>query len=274
MLIRYATLALSISVLGTPPAWAQPAPKLTYFDKIIDLTELISPPPPVDSDAWKEDLDGVLEVQQNRTDARFGVRSPKKCLQSTSSTRCLGRSSTLVICRLWTRSSRGCKETRGRFLSQLRTLSSVQRPITVSKLVLKLGGTPPRLPTGYPSGGTVFTMSTAILLAKMIPEKRFDLFERDREYGKNRILIGEHFPRDIRAGEIAATVIVHALMEKPAFMRDLEAARVELRQVLGYPAEPDPVGSVKLEILFQVPAFGEVVAGPNLAHRTHSTWRR
>ena len=120
-----------------------------------------------------------------------------------------------------------------------------QRPITVSKLVLKLGGTPPRLPTGYPSGGTVFTMSTAILLAKMIPEKRYDLFERDREYGKNRILIGEHFPRDIRAGEIAATVIVQALMEKPAFMRDLEAARVELRQVLGYPAEPDTVGSVK-----------------------------
>ena len=88
-------------------------------------------------------------------------------------------------------------------------------------------------------------MSTAILLAKMIPEKRYELFERDREYGKNRILIGEHFPRDIRAGEIAATVITHALMEKPAFMRDLEVARVELRQVLGYPAEPDMVGSVK-----------------------------
>jgi hypothetical protein len=34
-------------------------------------------------------------------------------------------------------------------------------------------------------------------------------------------------------------------MEKPAFMRDLEAARVELRQVLGYPAEPEAVGAVK-----------------------------
>jgi hypothetical protein len=35
------------------------------------------------------------------------------------------------------------------------------------------------------------------------------------------------------------------MMENPAFMRDLEPARVELRQVLGYPAEPDAVGSVK-----------------------------
>jgi hypothetical protein len=58
-------------------------------------------------------------------------------------------------------------------------------------------------------------------------------------------MIGEHFPRDIRSGEIAATVIVHALMEVPAFMRDFQAARAELRQVLDYPAEPEPVGSTK-----------------------------
>ena len=33
--------------------------------------------------------------------------------------------------------------------------------------------------------------------------------------------------------------------ELKAMLRDLEAARVELRQVLGYPAEPDAVGTVK-----------------------------
>jgi hypothetical protein len=58
-------------------------------------------------------------------------------------------------------------------------------------------------------------------------------------------MIGEHFPRDVRGGEIAGTVIVYALMEVPAFMRDFEAARVELRQVLGYPPEPEPTGSSK-----------------------------
>lgn len=119
-----------------------------------------------------------------------------------------------------------------------------QRPFALSKQVVALGGTP-RLPTGYPSGGTVFTTSTAILLAQMIPEKRLELHERNREYNMNRIMIGEHFPRDIRAGEIAGTVVTHTLMGKPAFMRDLEAARVELRQVLSYPDEPDAVASVK-----------------------------
>ena len=61
----------------------------------------------------------------------------------------------------------------------------------------------------------------------------------------NRVVLGQHFPRDIRAGEIAGTVIAYAMMQTPAFMSDLQAARAELRQVLGYPAEPDAVGAAK-----------------------------
>ena len=120
------------------------------------------------------------------------------------------------------------------------------RPAAASKLVLALGGTP-RLPTAYPSGGVVFTTLTAIVLSKMIPEKRFDLSERNREYAVNRVVLGQHFPRDIRAGEIAGTVIAYALMDTSTFMHDLQAARTELRLVLGYPAEPDAVGSVRLK---------------------------
>ena len=110
------------------------------------------------------------------------------------------------------------------------------RPAAASKDVLALGGTP-RLPTAYPSGGVVFTTVTAIVLSKMVPEKRFELSERNREYAPNRIVLGQHFPRDVRAGEIAGTVITYAMMQTPEFMRDLHAARGELRQVLGYPAE-------------------------------------
>ena len=46
------------------------------------------------------------------------------------------------------------------------------------------------------------------------------------------------------AGETAGTLIAFALMQMPAFVRDLEAARIELRKVLGYPAEPVAVGSL------------------------------
>jgi hypothetical protein len=63
--------------------------------------------------------------------------------------------------------------------------------------------------------------------------------ERNREYATNRVALGQHFPRDVRAGEIAGTVITYAMMQTPEFMRDLQASKVELRQALGYPAEPD-----------------------------------
>jgi acid phosphatase (class A) len=243
MLIRYATLALLISVLGTPPAWAQPAPKLTYFDQIIDMTELLPPPPPLNSEAWTEDLNGVLEAQENRTEAQVRRALAQKTLTIYLFDEVLGpkfNARNLPITEAFFQKMQG--DARAVLVTAKNTIQR-QRPIALSKQVLALGGTP-RLPTGYPSGGTVFTTSTAILLAKMIPEKRFELHERNREYNLNRIMIGEHFPRDIRAGEIAGTVIAHALLGKPAFVRDLEEVRVELRQVLGYPAEPDAVGSV------------------------------
>ena len=89
------------------------------------------------------------------------------------------------------------------------------------------------------------TTLTAIVLSKMVPEQRFELSECNREFALNRVVIGQHFPRDIRAGEIAGTVIAYAMMEVPAFMRDLEPARTELRQVLGLPAEPVAAGPEK-----------------------------
>jgi acid phosphatase (class A) len=116
------------------------------------------------------------------------------------------------------------------------------RPALSSKDVMALGGTP-RLPTGYPSGGVVMTTLTAIMLSKMVPEKRFALFERNHEYALHRVVLGQHYPRDVRASEIAGAVIAHAMLEQPAFVKDLEAARAELRGVLGLP--PLPAGKAQ-----------------------------
>jgi acid phosphatase (class A) len=205
---------------------------------------LLPPPPPVDSEAWKEDLAGVVEAQENRTEAQLRRALAQKTLSIYLFDEVLGpqfNARNLPVTEAFFQRMQG--DARAVLIAAKNAIQR-QRPFALSKQVVALGGTP-RLPTGYPSGGTVFTTSTAILLAKMIPEKRLELHERNREYNMNRIMIGEHFPRDIRAGEIAGTVVTHALMGKPAFMRDFEAARVELRQVLSYPAEPDAVASVK-----------------------------
>ena len=240
-IIRYATLALLISVLGAPPAWAQ---KLNYLSQVIDMPELIPPPPAPDTEAFEEDLAGVVEIQQNRTEAKVQRALAEKVLTIYQFTDVLGPKFNAKNLPVTDAFFQRMQADARAVLIAAKNAIQRPRPFAVSKLVQPLGGAP-RLPTGYPSGGTIFITSTAILLAKMIPEKRYELHERSREIGLNRIMIGEHFPRDIRSGEIAATVIVYALMESPAFVRDFQETRAELRQGLGYPAEPEAVGSAK-----------------------------
>ena len=243
-MMRYATLALLVCVVGAPPTWAQNAQKMNYLGQLIDMTELIPPPPPRDSEARKEDLAGVMEMQENRTEAQVRRAIADNILSIYRFDDVLGpkfKKENLPVTDAFL--EKALADQRAILIATKNALQR-PRPAAAHKEVLALGGTP-RLPTAYPSGGVVFTTLTAIVLSKMVPEKRFELSERNREYAVNRVVLGQHFPRDIRAGEIAGTVIAHALMETPAFMSDLLAARAELRQVLGYPAEPEVVGAVR-----------------------------
>ena len=67
----------------------------------------------------------------------------------------------------------------------------------------------------------------------MVPEKSAALYARGAEYGLNRVLAGVHFPSDVEAGRISATVIAAAMMRNPNFQKEFEAAKIELRRALG-----------------------------------------
>jgi acid phosphatase (class A) len=243
MLVRVTTLSVVMAMLGAPSAWAQ-VPKMNYLGQIIDLTELIPPPPPPNSDAQKSDLADVIIMQEQRTDAQIRRAIEDNVLSIYRFDDVLGpkfKRDNLPLMDAFM--ERAQADARAILIAAKNALQR-PRPAAASTDVLALGGTP-RLPTAYPSGGVVFTTLTSIVLSKMVPEKRFELAERNHEYAVNRVVLGQHFPRDIRAGEIAGTVIAYALMEKPDFMRDLQGARTELRKVLGLPAEPPAVAPVK-----------------------------
>lgn len=239
MVIRYAVLALLSSVLAAPAATAQnQEQKLNYLAQVIDLTVLIPPPPPPESEAAKMDLADVIEMQENRTEAQVKRAIADNVLSIYRFDDVLGpkfKRENLPVMDAFLEKAQG--DARAILIAAKNALQR-PRPALASKDVHALGGTP-RLPTAYPSGGVVYTTLAAIVLAKMVPEKRFELSERSREYAINRVVLGQHFPRDIRAGEISGTVVAHALMELPAFQRDFEAARMELRKVLGLPSEPE-----------------------------------
>jgi acid phosphatase (class A) len=233
------TLALLIAVLGAPPASAQ---QMNYLKQTIDLTELIPPPPPANSMEQRQDLADVIEMQEKRTEAQVKRAMADNVLSIYRFDDVLGPKFTKSNLPVTDAFFEKMHADQRAILIAAKNALQRPRPALASKDVMALGGTP-RLPTGYPSGGVVMTTLTSIILAKMVPEKRFELSERNHEYALHRVVLGQHFPRDVRAGEIAGTVIAHALMETPAFMRDLQAARTEVRQALGYPAEPAAASS-------------------------------
>jgi membrane-associated phospholipid phosphatase len=90
----------------------------------------------------------------------------------------------------------------------------------------------------YPSGHSAFGTICALVLADIVPEKRYELFARGREYGAARLVVGAHFPDDVESGRIAGTLATALMRQNARFQHDLAEARVSLRAALGLAAEP------------------------------------
>jgi acid phosphatase (class A) len=86
--------------------------------------------------------------------------------------------------------------------------------------------------TSYPSGHTAYGWTTALVLARVAPDKAQALLQRAVEYADSRVICGMHFPSDVEAGRQLATAVVAHLDNLPEFQRDLEAARAELAAAL------------------------------------------
>jgi len=85
----------------------------------------------------------------------------------------------------------------------------------------------------YPSGHTSRSTMMAIILSKMVPEKRVAIFDRANEYAQSRIIGGMHYPQDLEAGRRAGSAMAATLLASPTFMADFEVSRAEIRKALG-----------------------------------------
>jgi acid phosphatase (class A) len=85
----------------------------------------------------------------------------------------------------------------------------------------------------YPSGHSTVGTLMGIELANMLPEKRAAIMARAWEFGHNRVVGGIHYASDIEMGRISGTVIAQTISTHPDFKDEFEAAKAELRAVLG-----------------------------------------
>ncbi len=85
----------------------------------------------------------------------------------------------------------------------------------------------------YPSGHATNGTAIAIVLAKMLPEKKDELMARAKDYGWSRMIVGVHYRSDLDAGHASGALMAQALMSNADFLKEFEPAKAEMRKALG-----------------------------------------
>jgi acid phosphatase (class A) len=226
------TLPVLLLVLGFA-ANASAAELVFLTPKRVELLKILPPPPPPHSEEQKRDMQAVLDMQKHRTQSQIDRALADNVLSIYRFDDVLGpkfKAATLPVADEFFKRMHADARL---ILNQTKAAWVRLRPYKVNAEVAPLGGTP-RTEFAYPSGTTIFGTLTGIMLANMIPEKQVELFNRSAEFVHNRVVLGVHYPSDITASQMGATALAAAFFDTPAFVKEYDAARDELRKVLGY----------------------------------------
>jgi acid phosphatase (class A) len=203
--------------------------------KEINLLMLLPSPPANDSVTTKAELGEVLTLQVTRTpdmearavaDATENIWRFAEVINNPKFTAAALPKFTAFFDRV--------VETEGDVVDPAKDVWKRPRPHLYSDLVRPV--VPISKSGAYPSGHATVGTLMAIVLSNMLPEKRAQIMTRAWEYGHNRLVGGIHFASDIEMGRIAGTVIAQTISTHPDFKTEFEAAKAELRGVLGMDA--------------------------------------
>ena len=221
------TSVIAIYLAG--PALADGQAYLAATD--VPVLKLLAPPPSNDSAQTRTELDAVLAMQARRTQAQADHAVADQ--EETVFRFLAGMGVVVDLSKLPLKKnlSANISETEEVITDAGKKGFGRPRPPLVDaniKPVVRLSKS-----NAYPSGHTTFGTVTGIVLAQMWPENKTAIFARIDDYGMSRMIGGVHYASDIEAGKIAGTAIASALFQNQAFLADFEAARKELRAVLG-----------------------------------------
>ena len=83
----------------------------------------------------------------------------------------------------------------------------------------------------YPSGHTIRSWLTALLLSEINPASANAVFKRAWQYGESRVVAGAHWQSDVDASRLAASIGYSRLQTSPAFRAQMSLAQEEFRRV-------------------------------------------
>ena len=197
----------------------------------IDLLQILEPPPSPDSAAGKTDLQGVLAAVNSRTEASIKQAQDDDQRTVFRFADVMGPNFRAETLPLTAQLFQHVYEDGNAATLAAKTFFQRKRPFVVDSDIKIIVVQAPDF--SYPSNHSTFGNESGILLAAMVPEKAVAIFARAADYAHNRVIAGVHFPSDVEAGRIAASVIDNALLHNPRFESDFAKAKSEVRAALG-----------------------------------------
>ncbi len=217
--VRAAALGLVLLACMLPRA-AMAQERYYYLDPhAIDLTVLLPPPPDAGSAEARADERQVEDAVARRSGAQVAEAKEASKRSVFFFARSVGPAFTARELPLTARFFDRIGSDVHRLVLEAKAYWERPRPDGVAKKH-----------ASYPSGHAAFAASTAIVLSRLLPEKRDAIFTQARIFAVNRILLGVHFPTDIASGWTAGTLAAFVMMHDPAFQRDFAQAQAELRR--------------------------------------------
>jgi len=200
----------------------------------IDLLHILAPPPPPDSPAGKTDLEGVLAAVNSRTEASIKQAQDDDQRTVFRFADVMGPNFRTENLPLTTQLFQHVYQDGNAATLAAKNFFKRTRPFVIDPEIKILVVQPPDF--SFPSNHSTFGNEAGILLADMVPENAAAIFARAAEYAHNRVVAGVHFPTDVEAGHLAASVIDNTLLHNPRFEADFARAKAEVRTALGLAA--------------------------------------
>ncbi|MCL6285120.1 phosphatase PAP2 family protein [Ruegeria sp. 2012CJ41-6] len=188
----------------------------------VNATELIPPPPEMNSAAFDTQMAIVEWAQVTRTPEQVEfVETP---LTVERFWPILGSDMfTVDAAGLKTVIDQSINEVRSDY-DALKSVYDLPRPFVVNEAVNPIGDVRPV--ASYPSGHSIRAVVYARLLSEAFPEHEVALIDLAEQVGHGRVTGGVHYPMDIIAGQTLGHAYADAIIANPAFQDAIAQVRL------------------------------------------------